>query len=52
MKLEKTKRRQQIEQRRLRDAIIQVLNQLETDSTEIAVTNALGWSIAGQIFTV
>ncbi|KRZ64600.1 hypothetical protein T08_8179, partial [Trichinella sp. T8] len=41
MKLETTKRRQQIEQRRLRDAIIQVLKQLETDSNEIAVTNAL-----------
>ncbi|KRY26778.1 hypothetical protein T03_7301, partial [Trichinella britovi] len=41
MKLETTKRRQQIEQRRLRDAIIQVLKQLETDSNEIAVTNVL-----------
>ncbi|KRY31558.1 hypothetical protein T03_13982, partial [Trichinella britovi] len=39
--LETTKRRQQIEQRRLRNAIIQVMKQLETDSNEIAVTNAM-----------
>ncbi|KRY44733.1 hypothetical protein T03_8117 [Trichinella britovi] len=34
-------RPQQIERRHLRDANIQVLNQLETDSTKIAVVNAL-----------
>ncbi|KRZ81681.1 hypothetical protein T08_14585 [Trichinella sp. T8] len=34
-------RPQQIERRPLRDANIQVLNQLETDSTKIAVVNAL-----------
>ncbi|KRY25590.1 hypothetical protein T01_938, partial [Trichinella spiralis] len=41
MKIETVKRRQQIEQKRLRETIQQVLDQLETDSSELAVRNAL-----------
>ncbi|KRY15118.1 hypothetical protein T03_11586, partial [Trichinella britovi] len=41
MKIETIKRRQQIEQNRLRETILQVLDQLETDSSELAVRNAL-----------
>ncbi|KRX22457.1 hypothetical protein T07_14901 [Trichinella nelsoni] len=41
MKIETVKRRQQIEQKRLRETIPQVLDQLETDSSELAVRNAL-----------
>ncbi|KRY45546.1 hypothetical protein T03_9972 [Trichinella britovi] len=41
MKIETGKRRQQIEQKRLRETILQVLDQLETDSAELAVRNAL-----------
>ncbi|KRX63852.1 hypothetical protein T09_5502 [Trichinella sp. T9] len=41
MKIETIKRRQQIEQNRLRETILQVLYQLETDSSELAVRKAL-----------
>ncbi|KRY27113.1 hypothetical protein T01_8694 [Trichinella spiralis] len=41
MKIETVKRRQQIEQKRLRETILQELDQLETDSSELAVRNAL-----------
>ncbi|KRY59874.1 hypothetical protein T03_923 [Trichinella britovi] len=41
MKIETVKRRQQIEQKRLRETIFQMLDQLETDSSELAVRNAL-----------
>ncbi|KRZ58659.1 hypothetical protein T02_11949 [Trichinella nativa] len=41
MKIETVKRRQQIKQKRLRETILQVLDQLETDSSELAVRNAL-----------
>ncbi|KRX35222.1 hypothetical protein T05_16401 [Trichinella murrelli] len=41
MKIEAVNRRQQIKQKRLRETILQVLDQLETDSSELAVRNAL-----------
>ncbi|XP_003369081.1 conserved hypothetical protein [Trichinella spiralis] len=41
MKIETVKRRQQIEQKRLPETILQVLDQLETDISELAVRNAL-----------
>ncbi|KRY32563.1 hypothetical protein T01_13863 [Trichinella spiralis] len=41
MKIETTERHQQIGQKRLRDTIMQLLNQLETDSSELAITNSL-----------
>ncbi|KRY63837.1 hypothetical protein T4D_7388, partial [Trichinella pseudospiralis] len=41
MKPETVKRRQQIEQRRLRGVIRQVVEQLETGSSEVAVRNTL-----------
>ncbi|KRZ08832.1 hypothetical protein T11_11741 [Trichinella zimbabwensis] len=41
MKIETIKRRQQIEQQRLRETILLVVDQLETDSSELAVRNAL-----------
>ncbi|KRZ17242.1 hypothetical protein T11_14097 [Trichinella zimbabwensis] len=41
MKIESIKRRQQIEQQRLRESILQFLDQLETNFPELAVMNAL-----------
>ncbi|KRY27743.1 hypothetical protein T01_1508 [Trichinella spiralis] len=41
MKIKTIKRRQQSEQQRMRETILQVLDQLETDSSEVAIKNAL-----------
>ncbi|KRY43693.1 hypothetical protein T03_3500, partial [Trichinella britovi] len=41
MKIETVKKRQLIEQQRLRETILQVLDQLETDSADLAVRNVL-----------